>query len=88
MADPKKIENAIRRVRNQRSFIQELLIDALGWSIDEHAEDVEDITFEWSAEELRANDLDEHVVDGTIRQIQEEEVKPGLLLQREPAVHL
>jgi hypothetical protein len=69
MADPKKIENAIRRVRNQKSFIQELLIDALGWNIDERAEDVEDITFEWSAEELRANDLDKHLVDGTIRQI-------------------
>lgn len=69
MADPKKIENAIRRVRNQKSFIQELLIDALGWDIDQRAEDVEDITFEWSAEELRANDLDKHIVDGTIRQI-------------------
>ena len=69
MADPKKIENAIRRVRNQKSFIQELLIDALGWDIDQRAEDVEDISFEWSAEELRANDLDKHVVDGTIRQI-------------------
>jgi len=30
MADPKKIQNAIRRVRNQKSFIRELLIDALG----------------------------------------------------------
>ena len=69
MADPKKIENAIRRVRNQKSFIQELLIDALGWDIDQRAEEVEDISFEWSAEELRANDLDKHIVDGTIRQI-------------------
>jgi hypothetical protein len=69
MADPEKIENAIRRVRNQKSFIQELLIDALGWNIDERAEDVEEISFEWSAEELRANDLDKHIVDGTIRQI-------------------
>jgi len=69
MADPKKIEIAIRRVRNQKSFIQELLIDVLGWDIDERAEKVEDIAFEWSAEELRANDLDKHLVDGTIRQI-------------------
>lgn len=69
MADPQKIENAIRRVRDQKSFIQELLIDALGWDIDERAEEVEDIAFEWSAEELRANDLDKHLVDGTIRQI-------------------
>jgi type I restriction-modification system DNA methylase subunit len=69
MADPKKIENAIRRVHNQKSFIQELLIDALGWDIDQRAEDVEEISFEWSAEELRANELDKHLVDGTIRQI-------------------
>ena len=69
MADPKKIESAIRRVRDQASFIQDLLIDALGWDIDEHAEDVEEISFEWSAEELRADALDKHLVDGTIRQI-------------------
>ena len=35
MADPKKIENAVKRVRDQKSFIQNLLIDALGWEIDE-----------------------------------------------------
>jgi hypothetical protein len=69
MADPRKIENAIRRVGDQKSFIQELLIDALGWDIDDRAEDVEEISFEWSAEELRANELDKHVVDGAIRQI-------------------
>ncbi len=69
MADPRKIENAIKRVRNQKAFIQELLIDALGWDIDERAEDVEDISFEWSAEELRTEGLDKHIVDGTIRQI-------------------
>ncbi|MGO8751320.1 MAG: DNA methyltransferase [Thermoguttaceae bacterium] len=81
MADPQKIENAIRCVRNQKSFIQELLIDALGWDIDEHAEDVEDITFEWSADELRANDLDKHIVDGTIRQIRPVQGNPwGIFL--------
>ena len=41
----------------------------MGWEIDEHAEDIEDISFEWSAEELRADGLDKHIVDGTIRQI-------------------
>jgi len=69
MADPRKIEDAIRRVRNQRSFIQDLLIDALGWDIAEQAADIEEISFEWSAEELRADGLDKHIVDGTIRQI-------------------
>jgi len=69
MADPRKIEQAVRRVRNQKAFIQDLLIDALGWDIDERAEDVEEISFEWSADELRADGLDRHIVDGTIRQI-------------------
>jgi len=70
MADPKKIETAIRRVRNQKAFIQDLLIDALGWDIDQRAEEVEEISFEWSADELRAEGLGKHLVDGTIRQIQ------------------
>ena len=70
MVDPRRIESAIRRVHDQASFVQELLIDALGWPIDEHAEDIEDISFEWSAEELRAEGLDQHIVDGMIRQIQ------------------
>lgn len=69
MADVQKIESAVRRVRNQASFIQDLLIDALGWEIDERAEDIEEISFEWSAEELRADGLEKHLVDGTIRQI-------------------
>jgi len=69
MADPRRIEQAVKRVRNQKAFIQDLLIDALGWDIEERAEDVEEISFEWSAEELRADGLDKHIVDGTIRQI-------------------
>ncbi len=69
MADPRKIEAAVKRVRNQKAFIQDLLIDALGWDIEERAEDLEEISFEWSAEELRADGLDKHIVDGTIRQI-------------------
>ncbi len=43
MADPKKIENGIQRVRNQKAFIQELLIDAPGWDINQRAEDVEKV---------------------------------------------
>jgi len=81
MADAKKIENAIRRAHDQKSFLQELLIRALGWEIDERAEDVEDFAFEWSAEDLRANDLDKHIVDGAIRQIRPLRASPwGIFL--------
>ncbi len=69
MADAKKIESAIRRVRNQKAFIEDLLIDALGWDIDQQAAGVEKIGCERSAAELRAEGLEEHLVEGTIRQI-------------------
>ena len=73
MADARKIEQAIGRVKDQSSFIQELLIDALEWPIDEHTQQVEDISYEWSADELRTEGLDEKLVDGVVRQI----VLPG-----------
>lgn len=73
MVDARKIEQAIRRVKDQSSFIQELLIDALEWPIDEQTEQVEDISYEWSADELRTEGLDEKLVDGVVRQI----VLPG-----------
>lgn len=69
MTDARKIEKAVRHVDSQASFIQDLLIDALGWEIDEGTDDVEDISFEWSGEEVRADGLDKHIVDGVIRQI-------------------
>ena len=69
MADPQEIETAIRRARNQEAFIQDLLIDALGWDIDPRADDVEEIGFEWSVAELRAAGLEKCLIDGTIRQI-------------------
>ena len=35
MTDPSKIEHAISRIRDETSFVGELLIDALGWPIDQ-----------------------------------------------------
>jgi len=70
MSDPRKLEAAIRRVRDQQSFIQELLVASLGWPLDEAAAQVEDIAFDWSAADLRAKGLDRHMAEGTIRQLQ------------------
>ena len=67
---PHKIEDALQDVRDQSSFIQRLLIDALGWPIDETAAEVNDIAYYWTKEELRAGGLDERLVDGRIWQIQ------------------
>jgi hypothetical protein len=63
------IEKAIAATRDQESFIQRLLIDALGWEIDQAATDIEDISFDWSASDLRAEGLDQKIADGTIRQL-------------------
>jgi hypothetical protein len=59
------IEHAIRQTRDQETFIQRLLIDALGWEIDQRATDIEDISFDWSASDLRAEGLEEKIADGT-----------------------
>jgi hypothetical protein len=65
-----RIEAAIRGARNQGTFLNGLLAQTLGWPIAEGMEKVEDISYGWSKDELRANDLDEKIVDGQIWQIQ------------------
>ncbi len=67
---PHQIEHALHAVRDQSSFVQRLLIDALGWPIDESAEEVNDIAYYWSQDELRASGLEKNLVDGQIWQIQ------------------
>jgi hypothetical protein len=76
MADAQLIENALLQICDQKSFIQKLLIEVLDWPIEEQTEDLEDITFEWSAAELRAEGLDKSIVNGTIRQIRPFESNP------------
>ena len=70
MVDPHKIEKAIADTHDQTSFVQRLLIDTLGWSMDERARCVDDISYEWTTDELRADDLRKHVVNNRIYQIQ------------------
>jgi len=65
-----RIQQALERVRDQRSFLQGLLIDALGWEIPETAERIEDIAFGWTQEELRTADLTKHLIDGSVWQLQ------------------
>lgn len=70
MIEPRKIEAALGRIKDQKSFLQELLADTLGWPVIEGAGTVEEVSFEWSAEELRASGLDKHLVDSRIWQLQ------------------
>ena len=69
MIDPHRIEDALGRVNNQETFLQTLLAETLGWPLRETAKEIEDASFEWTAEELRASDLDKHVVDSHIWQL-------------------
>lgn len=70
MPTPEQIQQAISRVNDQTSFIQELLYGALQWPVDGGIEKVEDISFAWTAQELHAEGLDRHVIDGQVWQIQ------------------
>src|SRR6185437_16025773 len=64
MPTPQQIEQALAKVHDQKSFIQELLVGVLEWPIPESVEQLEDISYDWNKEELRAQDLDKKVVDG------------------------
>jgi len=69
MIDPRRIEDALGRVKDQESFLQTLLAETLDWPLRERTKEVKDVSFEWSAEELRSSDLDKHIVDSHIWQL-------------------
>ncbi len=69
MATPEQIYNAIQSVHDQHSFVHHLLTGALGWPIPDGIDDIDEISFEWSGEDLRADGLDERLVDGRVYQI-------------------
>jgi len=70
LISPHKIEAAIKSTHDQTSFIKSLLIDTLQWPLSEKAERIEDISYEWTGEELNFLDLDKHILEGQIWQIQ------------------
>jgi hypothetical protein len=70
MVTPGQIESAIARVKDQRSFLRELLGGALGWPVDESAHSLDDISFGLTEAELNAEGLSKHLVDGQVYQIQ------------------
>lgn len=70
MISPLKIESAIKSTHDQSSFINGLLIDTLNWPLSEEAERIEDISYEWTGEELNFLDLDKHIFEGQIWQLQ------------------
>ncbi len=71
MATAQKIKEALSRVHDLTSLVNELLAgpDALQWPIEEEIENPQKITFGWTAEELKAQGLEKQFLDGEIRQI-------------------
>jgi hypothetical protein len=70
MPTPHDLQQALQHTRDRRSFLQRLLIDALHWPIPDHVSEPEEISFAWSAADLRADDLTKPLVDGQVWQIQ------------------
>lgn len=67
---PERIQAAVRKATDQQSFITDLLVGALGWEIAELPDDLQQISYGWSAEELNAQGLDKKLVDGHVLQLQ------------------
>ncbi len=65
----KEVEGALVFCRDQQSFFQELLRKTLNWPVGK-AGQVEEIAYAWSAEDLKAANLDEHLIKGRAWQIQ------------------
>ena len=65
-----QILQAIQQVTDQQTFINILLRQTLEWEIPEGIGAVEDIAYAWSEADLRAEGLDQNIVEGQIWQIQ------------------
>jgi len=70
MPTAEQIQQAIRNVTDQQSFINSLLRDTLDWPIDLDFEDIEDITYEWSDDELNTVGLSRDTLSGPVLQMQ------------------
>ena len=64
-----QIETALKQVHSQESFLQTLLGTTLGWPIGD-VQQVDDIAFGWSQQDLNTVGLERNVVEGSIWQIQ------------------
>ena len=65
-----QIQEAIESINDQQSFIQKLLRDTLDWPINLEFEDIEDITYEWTDEELNTVGLSRDILSGPVLQMQ------------------
>ena len=69
MPTSQQIENVLAQVHNQKSFFQDLLATTLEWPLAD-AEQIDDIAYGWSQNDLKATGLEQRLVEGSIWQIQ------------------
>jgi hypothetical protein len=88
MPTPHEIEQALRDVTDHASFVQRLLVDTLHWDLLDGVEKIADLSYGWTAAELRAHDLDQHLIGGQawqlrpVRQDSRRQPDAGLCLRR------
>ena len=82
MSLAERIEVALKNTRDFDSFIHGMLSDVLQWPIAQGLREIGDIGFAWTAEELKALDLEQHVLEGQIWQIQ------PLSVEKQPVGHI
>jgi hypothetical protein len=69
MVAPADIQNAIHRVTDRASFLRGLLADTLEWPIPDSIEELHDLGFGWTADDLRSCGLERDLLDGHVWQI-------------------
>jgi hypothetical protein len=64
-----QIQNALGQIHDQSSFFKILLAETLGWPTSD-VQQIDDIAYDWSQQDLDAAGLGRHLVEGPIWQIQ------------------
>lgn len=65
-----KIQQALNKTTDRKSFIQELLVNTLNWPIPSFLTDLDDMSYEWSDEDLNAAGLTGKSLSGPVLQMQ------------------
>ncbi len=69
MVTAQKIEQAVVGVKDRTSLLQGLLADTLHWPIPEDVEQLDDLGYGWTEEDLHAQGLERHLLEGQIWQL-------------------
>src|SRR5258708_23304001 len=69
MPTSQQIEQAVKQVHDAETFLSGLLGETLGWPTTD-AQQVDDIAYDWTQTDLNAVGLDNHLVEGSVWQLQ------------------